>query len=65
MKQYYAKVVTGRNQEQLEDNLNYVLAEAVKQGWQLHSQSSWFRNLGGVIEQWYKCTLIFEKEVKK
>ena len=32
MKQYYAKVVTGRNQEQLEDNLNYVLAEAVKQG---------------------------------
>ena len=74
MTKYQAVILTSRGSEsELEKKINDALDEASSKGWKLHSQSCWYGKFGensgifggrGPEGEWFKCTLIFEKEIK-
>lgn len=75
MTKYQAIILTSRGSEQdLQDKINNTLNEFSSQGWKLHSQNCWYgefgqhkslflkRDIKNRTGEWFKCTLIFEKE---
>lgn len=73
MTKYQAVILTSRGSEQeLQDKINIALDEFSSKGWKLHSQNCWYGECGqtnfriikrGNEGEWFKCTLIFEKEI--
>lgn len=69
MTKYKAVIITSKGSEQdLEDKINQILEEYASQGWKLHSQNCWYGEYGDrkhiLTSDWFKCTLVFEKESK-